>query len=1086
MLISKRLRSFAPLLLALAVCSLTAARLWSQTAPTATADSEESDIFHNLHFRNLGPAIAGGRVTSVVGIPGNPDLYYAGAGAGGVFKTPNGGITWKPIFEREATASIGSVALAPSNPNLVWVGTGEANIRNDVIDGAGVYFSPDGGASWKNMGLRDAGQISQVLVDPHNSNIVFVGALGHTWTPNAERGVFRTLDGGKTWKKVLFVDDTTGVSDLTMQADNPQVLYAAMWHFRRYPWTLEDGGASSGIYRSTDGGETWKKLTEGLPSGPLGRIAIASAPSNPSHLYALIAAKKGLLWQSLDMGDHWTEVSDNHALDVRPFYFSRLIVSPDDENKIYFLSFELMESDDGGKTAHAADHGVHSDHHTLWIDPKNPSRMIQGNDGGVFLSMDAAKSWRFVDSLPIEQFYQVATDSETPFTLCGGLQDNSAWCGPSSDLGRHGVTNADWYTVIGGDGEYSVPAPSDSNIVYSDAQNGFIERLDKRNHLSRFVRPYVESVENTAPADLKYRFNWTSPIAVSSKDANEVYLGGNVVFKSTDGGQSWAAISPDLTRNDKSKQVVAGAPVDHDISGAETYDTILSITLAPTDPKVIWVGTDDGCVQVTKDGGKTWSRVDSHIQVGSQGAPEWARVYQVGVSPFDAGTAYAAFDAHELGDRQAHVFKTSDYGQTWQSISNGLPAAPVVVVRENPNLRGFLMAGTEQGLFYSPDAGAHWTQFKAHFPTSPVWDLQFVKRTHDLVVATHGRGLFIFDDLRPLEQLTPEIQTSDFHLFHAGTGLLLHHWESDEGNPVPYSAPNAPGGAAIDYLLKTKLEASPAEKQTHQTPVKIVITDANGTVIATHYGPSSPGINRFVWNLRYQGARRLEADIPESPLRPGELEEARYFTTGPRVLPGAYEVAVSVNGKTQKTQVVVEPDPNLKLAPESFRRQTEAALTMRGEMTALNSMIERIDTMDRQLTELKKSISQETGESQKYAPLVRQADELQAKLKAAKDGIYDPNIQHKVEEDDIHALAALHANVEGMGGELAEAYDQPPNEIVRQRMAQLSAEVRQHISAFNALLKSDVAAFNKSAYSAGASTVFAGEPISVSPAPKLP
>ncbi|MGH9656236.1 MAG: WD40/YVTN/BNR-like repeat-containing protein, partial [Bryobacteraceae bacterium] len=388
-------------------------------------------------------------------------IYYVGAAAGGVFKSTDGGITWKAIFQKEPVASIGSIALAPSNPNLVWVGTGESKPRNDVIDGAGVYFSPDAGHSWKFMGLRDAGQISRVMVSPQNPKVVFVAALGNVWKPNAERGVFRTEDGGKTWKKVLYVDDSTGAADLAMQPGNPEVLFAAMWRFRRYPWTLMNGGDSSGIYRSTDGGATWKKLTKGLPKGPLGRIGLAIAPSNPDHIYALIDAKNGILWQSTDMGDHWTKVSDNHALDVRPFYFSRLAVAPNDENKIYFMSMDLMESDDGGKTAHLADRGVHVDHHAIWIDPRNPKRIIQGNDGGAFLSMNGAKSWRFLDGLPIEQFYQVAKDSEQPFHLCGGLQDNGAWCGPSSDLGRSGVTNADWRLVVGGDGQYAVPAPSD-------------------------------------------------------------------------------------------------------------------------------------------------------------------------------------------------------------------------------------------------------------------------------------------------------------------------------------------------------------------------------------------------------------------------------------------------------------------------------------------------------------------------------------------------------------------------------------------------------------------------------------------------
>jgi photosystem II stability/assembly factor-like uncharacterized protein len=872
------------------------------------------------------------------------------------------------------------------------------------------------------------------------------------------------------------------VADLAMQPGNSQVLYAAMWRARRYPWTLEDGGETSALYRSTDGGESWKRLTEGLPKEPLGRIAVAVAPSNPNHLYALVTAKSGaVLYQSTDMGNHWTEVSNNHAFDVRPFYFSRLEVSPADEDKIYFLSFQLMESDDGGKTAHYADRGVHPDHHAIWIDPRDPDRIIQGNDGGAFLSTDDSKSWRFLDSLPLEQFYQIAADSDTPYNVCGGLQDNSAWCGPSSNLGRKGVTNADWYAVIGGDGEYSVPAPSDPNIVYSDAQNGFIERLDKRTHLSHFIRPYLHSVEDTAPSDLKYRFNWTSPIAVSFEDPNEVYLGGNVIFKTVDAGKSWTVISPDLTRNDRSKQSVAGGPINHDISGAESFDTILSITLAPTDPKVIWVGTDDGCVQVTRDGGKQWSRVDTNIP----GAPQWARVYQIGVSPFDAGTAYVGFDAHELDDRKPYVFKTADYGRTWQKITTGLPDSPVFVIREDPDQRGFLMLGNDQGLWYSPDAGEHWTQLKANFPTTPVFDLKFVRGRHDLLVASHGRGAFVFDDIRPIEAMQPATQMGNFHLFPAGDGYLMNQWDADEGNPVAFSTPNAPGGVIIDYYLKAKLEPSDDQKEAHQTPVKITVTTPGGEVIATHYGPSNAGVNRFVWDLRYGGVRRLPATISPEPPAPGELEEARYFTTGPRVLPGEYQVTVSVNGESQKTAAMVHPDPKLHLNGNDVRAQTAAALVLRSESAALNEMVSRIDGMQHQIADFKRDVVNQPELQERYSALLAQAAALDSKLKSAKSSVLNPAIQHDVAEDDIHALTDLHTNINNLAGTLAQAYDQPPNAEFRSEMERYSAELKSRLDAFNQLLKTDVAAYNKAAYAVGAPTLFGGEPVSVQPAPKL-
>lgn len=1036
----------------------------------------DKDPLKNLKFRNLGPAIAGGRVTAVAGVPGDPNIYYVGAAGGGIYKTTDGGTTWTPIFQKEATASIGDLALAPSNPNLIWVGTGEANIRNDITDGAGVYFSPDAGHSWRFMGLKNAGQISRVLVDPHNANTVFVGAIGHAWAPNPERGVFRTTDGGKTWKKVLFVDDQTGVADLAMQPGNPNVLYATMWHVRRYPWTLINGGESSGIYRSTDGGDSWHKLTEGLPPGPWGRCAVAVAPSNPSHLYALIDAKKGLLWQSTDMGEHWTAVSDNHALDVRPFYFSRMAVSPLDENKIYFLSFDLMESDDGGKTAHIADGGVHPDHHAIWIDPQNPNRIIQGNDGGAFLTLNG-KSWRFLDNLPIEQFYQVAKNSKVPYTLCGGLQDNNAWCGPSSDLGRKGVTNADWYSVVGGDGEYAVPAPSDPNLIYADAQDGFIERVVNGTHVSHFARPYLEGAEEMAPSALKYRFNWTSPIAVSRTNADEVYLGANVLFRSMDGGKNWTAISGDLTRDDKSKQMPAGEPISHDLSGAENYDTIQSIGLASTDANVIWVGTDDGNVQLTRDGGQNWTNLTSRIP----GAPAWARVYQIGVSPFDAGTAYLSFDAHMLDDRHAYVYKTTDYGQSWRNISAGLPDSPVFVVREDPNVRGLLVLGNDQGLFSSHDAGEHWTALKANFPTAPVWDLQFDKDSRDLIVATHGRGLFVFDDLRPIEQWRDDIESQNLHVFNAGTGLLLHHWESDEDNPVSFSAPNAPTGVPIDYFLKTKLEATPEQKQKHETPAKIVVTDSEGHLVATHYGPTNAGINRYVWDLRYTGTRRLLSAIPpESPV-PGEQEETRYYTRGPLVLPGQYNIAVTVNGQTEKTAATVRMDPNLHPTLADVQAQTRAAMVLRNDLIAVNDIIERIDAMRKQIADFRTSIGMNEQLEQKYAPLLQQAKQLDDKLKSVEASVYNPDIQHNVEEDDIHAFSDFEDEVQGLAGMLASEFDQPPNAQMREKIAEIGKELQEHIGTFNALLKDQVAGYNKAALASGAPSLFASDPVSIEP-----
>lgn len=1039
---------------------------------------KKPDILKYFKFRNLGPAIAGGRVSSVAGVAGKPGVYYIGSAGGGVFKTTDGGAHWEPIFTDQASSSVGAIAVAPSNPGLIWVGTGEANPRNDITDGRGVFLSSDGGHSWKFMGLADAGQISKIAVDPGNPDNVFVAVLGHAWAPNAERGIFKTTDGGKSWKKVLFVNDSTGCADLAMEPGNPEVLFAAMWQVRRYPWKLESGGPGSGLYRSTDGGQSWTKLTKGLPDGPYGRIAVAVAPSNPKRVYALIEAQKGMLWESNDYGDEWTAVSDSHQLDVRPFYFSRMAVSPDDENRIYFLSFQIVESDDGGKHARNIGRHVHPDHHALWIDPADPARMILGNDGGVYLSHDGGRSWKFQDDIPIGQFYMVAADHATPFNLCGGLQDNNAWCGPSNSLSRAGITGGDWFVVAGGDGEYAVPAPSDPTIIYADSQNGSITRTDTKTHLSRYLRPYIPGVEDEKPADLKYRFNWTSPIAVSATDANDVWLGGNVLFHSTDGGEHWTVASPDLTRNDKSKQQLTGGDINLDVSGAETYDTVLCITISPSDPKVLWVGSDDGLVHVTRDGGRTWDDVTKAIPR----APAWARIFQIGVSPREAGTAYVTIDAHMLDDRRAYAYKTTDYGKSWRSIAGGLPPdTPVHVIREDPRLPGFLVAGTDTGLFYSHDGGGSWIPIKGEFPTAPVWDVKFAGDGGDLVVATHGRGLFVLDDIRPLEELTPAIEASDFHLFSPASGTLFHFWNRSGFGSSGYSVPNPPTGVVLDYFLKSEIQVPKAMKKEEKTPVEITFVDSQGRHVATEYGESRAGINRFVWDMRYDGPREL--DFEKKP------EESEFFNRneGPRVLPGTYKATIKVGKNTASADVTVRADPRLSIPAEDFRAQTSAALKLRNEINAVNEMLNRIDRMEKEIAAFKKTVEpQRPGDpdlSDRYTTVLERGKGLSNKLKQMKEAVYDTDVQHDVIEDDIHHLTRFHARLEGLGFALAYFYGQPPSQPVREEMEELRGRLDGQIQKFNAFLEKDVAPYNSLANEKGAPTIFAGEPIAVEPPP---
>jgi len=1070
---TSRLR-FAAAALVFAALPAFAAKKSAAPPPAApSSEKEPADFYGNVKIRNLGPAVGGGRVSAVAAVPGDRNVYYVGAGGGGVWKTVDGGLSWKAVFEKEATASIGAIAVAPSDPSVVWVGTGEANIRNDALPGRGIYVSGDAGQSWKRAGLEHAGQISNIVIHPTNPDVVWVSVFGHEWGPNPDRGVFRTTDGGATWKKVLFVDDKTGAIDLVMEPGNPRVLYAALWEARRYPWELVSGGGGSGLYRSTDGGDTWKKLTKGLPDGPIGRIAIAAAPSNPLHLYALVEAKKGMLWESTDRGDEWKKVSESHLLDVRPFYFSRLFVSPEDERRVYFLSYDLVESDDGGKTARPIDRGVHVDHHALWIDPSDPSRMVQGNDGGAYVTEDRGKSWRYWNNIPIEQFYMVAADTETPYHLCGGLQDNNAWCGPSDSLSRSGITGADWFVTTGGDGEYSVPAPSDPTIVYSDSQNGSISRLDTKTHVSRYVQPYLLGVEDLPPSELKYRFNWTSPIAVSASDAQEVYLGGNVVFRSKDGGEHWEVASPDLTRNDKSKQVASGGPINLDLSGAETYDTLLSITIADRDPATIWTGSDDGLVHVTRDGGKTWKNVTP------KGAPAWARVYQVGVSPFDAGTAYAPFDAHELDDDRAYAWKTTDGGSSWTSIAAGLPDdEPVYVIREDPNKRGLLVAGTGAGVYVSRDAGGRWEKLHADMPTVAVFDVKFVRG--DLVIATHGRGLFVFDAISPLEEATPEIEAADFHLFDTRPGVLYHVWNRGGFSRDSGAAPNPPSGVRVDYSLKSEIkseeEKDEPEPGRKKTPVRIVVTDSAGRKVATRYGESKAGLNRWTWDMRYDG---------ETPVSFQKRPPANEFFTpgeGPRVLPGDYRIAVTVAGKTETKSARVEPDPRIPPRPDAAREGLRAALEARNELGALNEALNRSHDLR---GELKKAEhlgrDDDAPEASHFPKTAAAAKTLEAKLAAWQDSVYNPDRQYDVGADSIHFHSKLHDSYESLARQLSNTGDNAPTEAAREETRRLRAELDSRLAEFNRILAEDVPGYDRTAAAEGAPTLWAGEPVQVAP-----
>ncbi|MCL5028832.1 MAG: hypothetical protein M1480_07405 [Bacteroidetes bacterium] len=1045
---------------------------FSQQKSKPEKQKDTTDVFADLKFRNIGPAVAGGRVSSVVGIPGKPNIYYVGAAGGGIFKTTDEGSSWKAIFEKYPS-SIGAIALAPSNPNLVWVGTGEANIRNDVLDGHGVYYSPDGGTTWNFMGLKDVGQISKIIIDPENPQIVFVAAIGHAWAPNEDRGLFKTSDGGKTWKKVLFVNDSTGVSDVVFEPGNTQVLLAGTWQVVRHPWGLIDGGKGSGIYQSKDGGETWQKLEKGLPKGLIGRVSLATSLSNPNHVYALIESNHGTLWDSHDFGEHWNMVSNNHTLNVRPFYFSRMEVAPDNDETVYFLSFLITKSTDGGRTTKSINNGIHVDHHAIWIDPKNPDRIIEGNDGGSYESLNGGTNWRYFDNMPIEQFYQCATDSLIAYNIGGGLQDNNAWYGPSHNLNGGSIDGYHWFPVAGGDGEYVVPAPSDPNIIYSESQDGFLNRLDLKTGLRHEIRPYLFDASDKKPADLKYRFNWTTPIAVSYHDANEVYLGANVLFKTTDGGETWKVISPDLTRNDKTKQQISGGPINNDISGAETYGTIISISISPQDSKVIWIGTDDGQVQYTKDGGEHWTNVTNNIPH----LPEWGKIYQIDVSPFSPSACYIIDDRHMLDDRKPYVYRTEDYGKTWTLITKGLPEdEPAHVVREDPNKKGFLFLGTETSLYFSTDNGSNWTKMKSNFPTAPVFDLKFVKQTHDLVIATHGRGIFVLDNITPLENFDKKVEENEFTFFGIQPVYQLYTWWKGGFNePGKYSAPNPPGGAVINYYLKSEIKPSKEKMKSNFVPVMIQIQNMDGSEIDMLHGTTKEGLNRLEWNLHYKSGVALSADTAHG--RRGGLHY------GPEVLPGTYKISITVSGKTETQIVEVKADPRMNYNLDAAKAQFAAVKKVQDDISDMNTMLNRIDVIHNQIENLNSSIRGITGKqvdsTSEYHPVILKGHQIDSALIALKDTMLSTKAQRGVGEDDIHYLSHFHDWYGGLYYSIAGEYDKAPTQIQLDELGELEGQLKVYLDKFNEIIGTTIPEFNTLASTKSLPIILAGEKISL-------
>ncbi|HEY0395629.1 MAG TPA: hypothetical protein VGD01_14115 [Candidatus Elarobacter sp.] len=886
-----------------------------------------------VRWRSIGPAVSGGRVATVAGTDLDPALLYAGAAGGGVWRSTNGGIDWSPVFDSAGTQSIGAIAISPRDKNDVWVGTGEPWPRNDVIPGDGVYHSTDGGKTWAHRGLARTAQIARVLLDPRDPKRVLVAALGDPFGDNPERGVFRSTDGGQTWTKTLYVGPSAGASDLAMDPKNPDVLYAGMWRFRRSSWRLTSGGDDDGIYKSTDGGATWKRLTgNGLPAGMTGRIALAIAPSDARRIYALIESKDGLLWRSDDGGATWTMTSSNTLINERPFYYSRIVVDPHDANHLFSVSVLLAESTNGGKTWHVSGKRLHGDHHDLWISADGRN-VLEANDGGVALSHDAGATWTWRNVLPIAQVYHVAYDLRSPYFVCGGLQDNGAWCAPTRTGDDRGVLARDWFKVAGGDGTWVVPNPRDPSTIWTTAgggdNQGEMLRYDGRTRNVVDVSPYLRDQNVVLPSRLKYRFNWETPIAFDPFDARAVYTGGNVVFRSTDAGMRWTPISPDLTRAMPERQILSGGPLTLDVTGAETFDTILSVAPSPLARGQIWVSTDDGLVQLTRDGGAHWANVSI------PGVDADGRIPALEPSHRAAGTAYAVVDRHYAGDRAPYVYVTANFGRSWRKIVNGLPASEVHVVREDPRDPNVLYAGTGKGVWWTTDAGASWRAFPAPLPAVEVRDLAVQPVSGDLIAATHGRGIYVFDDLGALrERATAAVA----RLFRPRDALPLQRYTPTVNDRGADDAPQA----AFTFWQQAPAKTAPAFE----------IADARGKVVrriaethdedgeAVPNVPNAAGYNRVAW--------ALDADPPTPWRRIAKWD--RGPENGPPVPSGTYTVRMRRDGATYEQKIRVLRDRRLASAADElrgYRFQT----AMFDELSALDDALNGLDNVRVQLPE---------------------------------------------------------------------------------------------------------------------------------------
>ncbi len=1005
----------------------------------------DEGLYKALHWRCIGP-FRGGRVTAVAGIPQHPYTYYFGATGGGVWKSDDGGMNWRNVSDGFfKTGSVGAVAVSEWDPNVVYAGMGEAPIRGNVSHGDGVYKSEDAGKTWTHMGLTETRQISRIRIHPRNPDLVYVAALGHVFGPNEERGVFRSQDGGKTWEKVLYRSDKAGAIDLVMDPHNPRVLFAGLWEAYRTPYSLTSGGPGSGLFKTIDGGETWIELTRnpGLPEGVIGKIGVAVSAARADRVWIIMEADEGGIFRSDDGGVTWRRMNEERRLRQRAWYYSRIYADPKNPEGVYVLNTGCYRSVDGGRT-YTSLRVPHGDNHDLWIDPGNPQRMINSNDGGANVTYNGGETWTPQDNQPTAQFYHVITDNQFPYWVYGAQQDNSTVRIASRTTG-FGIDRPDWHAVGGGESGYIAPRTDNPNIVYAGSYGGLITRWDYRTGQSRIISAWPENPMGWGAKDLKYRFQWTFPIVVSRFDPDVLYIAAQVVFRSTDEGQSWTVISPDLTTNDKSKQQKSGGPITFDDTSVEYYCTIFTLAESVYDPETLWVGTDDGLIHITRDGGKTWQNITPKQM------PRWSLISMIDVSTFQPGRAVVAVDRHKLDDLKPYIYKTDDYGQSWTLITNGIPEdAFVRVVREDPERKGLLYAGTEIGAFLSFDDGEHWQSLQLNLPVVPIHDM--VVKDDDLVVATHGRSFWILDDLTPLQQISPEVAASEMFLFQPRPGYRLR----GGGFAAPGLGQNPPSGSVIYYYFKNKPD----------TPVTLAFEDAQGNLIRrfssdTEAEPTRPergrffggmgstqvsaeaGMNRFVWDMCYPGAE----EVPGAVLWGGS-------TRGPVAVPGTYQVRLTVGGRTLIRTWEWRKDPRIPTSQRDFQLQFDFLIQIRDKLTEVNQAIIQVRSLKQQI----RGVLDKVKGREKMDKITTEGGRITAKLQDIEDVLIQS--KSKSGQDPLNYPILLDNKLAALVAVVASA-DARPTGAAYQVFRELASRADTQIGQLNLLLRRDIPDFNR-------------------------